>query len=53
MRVIRDRVERIITLIYNAYIDKIAKKFELIEGFFSLTPLLLENLTKNSREATK
>jgi len=35
------------------YIDNILKKFKLKDRFFSLTPLLLEKLIKNTKEVTK
>jgi hypothetical protein len=53
VRVIRNWDNWTITLVHNAYIDKIAKKFNLVDGLFPLTPLPLEELIKNTGEATK
>ena len=54
VRVIRDRVNRTITLIQDTYIDKIAKRFNLHEtGSFPKTPLPSEELEKYDGEATK
>ncbi len=40
-------------LVYNIYIKKIIKKFNLINRTFLATSLLLEELKKFKREATK
>lgn len=53
MRVVRNRNDRTITLVHDAYINKIAKKFELAKRTFLPTPLLLEELSKSTGEATK
>ena len=51
---LRNRAAKTITLVYDSYIEKVAKKFDLIEtSVFPNTPLPLEELIKNPREATK
>ena len=51
---LKNRKIKTIILIYNKYIDKIAKKFNLISlAQFLSTPLLIEELIKNNREAIK
>jgi hypothetical protein len=53
VRVIRNRQDRTITLVHDAYIDKITKKFNLMDGSFPQTPLPSEELIKNAGEASK
>ena len=53
MRVIRDYKKRIITLVYNTYINKIIKKFNLRDRTFLATLLPTKELIKYTREATK
>jgi hypothetical protein len=40
-------------LVYNLYINKITKKFNLINRSFFLTLLLLEELIKFNKKVTK
>ena len=52
--VLRNREKQTITLIYNKYINKIAKKFNLVSlVLFLVTSLSLEELTKSIGEALK
>jgi hypothetical protein len=51
--VIRDYKNKTIQLVYNAYIEKVAKKFNLNNlGIFPATPLATKDLYKNTREIT-
>jgi hypothetical protein len=43
-----------ISLAYDAYIDKVASKFSIVDkGAFLKVPLLTEELLKHTREALK
>ncbi|KAH6242081.1 hypothetical protein HBI42_243440 [Parastagonospora nodorum] len=53
IRIVRNREKRTITLVHDTYIEKIAKKFNLIDGTFPATPLPSEELKKFEGEATK
>ena len=54
VRIIRDRAARTITLAHDAYIDKLATKFEVAEkGAFASVPLPAEELRKHDGEASK
>jgi hypothetical protein len=53
VRVIRNRKDYRITLVHDAYIDKITKKYRLEDGTFPLTPLPSQELIKNTGEASK
>ena len=54
IRVIRDRAARTITLLYDTYINKVAKRFNLAEsGLYLETPLATIELVKYTREALK
>ena len=51
---LRNREKQTITLVYNKYINKIAKKFNLVSlGHFLVTSLPIEELTKSIGEASK
>ena len=51
---LRNREKRTITLVYNKYINKIAKKFNLVSlALFLVTSLSFKELTKSIREALK
>jgi hypothetical protein len=52
--VIRDRLLKTINLVHDAYINKIAKKFSLVEiKLFLEIPLAIEELLKSIGEALK
>ena len=53
VKVTQDCLNQTITLTYNAYINKITKRFKLEDRTFLTTPLLSKELVKNPREATK
>jgi hypothetical protein len=53
VRVIRDRAARKIWLVHDTYIEKIAKKFELIDGKCPSTPLPGLELRKYDGQAPK
>ena len=53
VKVTQDCLNQTITLTYNAYINKITKRFKLEDRIFLTTPLLSKELVKNPREATK
>ena len=53
VKVIYNQNQRLITLVYNIYINKITKKFKLNNIIFLRTLLSLKELIKNSRKVTK
>jgi hypothetical protein len=54
IRVIKDRAARTITLLYNIYINKVTKHFNLAESKLYLdTPLVTAELVKHSSKALK
>jgi hypothetical protein len=54
VRIIRDRADRTITLAHDAYIDKLATKFGVVEkGSFPSVPFSAEELLKYDGEASK
>nr|XP_036577167.1 reverse transcriptase domain protein [Colletotrichum truncatum]KAF6784079.1 reverse transcriptase domain protein [Colletotrichum truncatum] len=52
IRVIRDREKRTINLAHDQYIERVAKKFNLIDSIVPHTPLPFVPLQKNTAEAT-
>jgi hypothetical protein len=53
VRVVRDRAARKLWLVYNTYIEKITKRFDLFDGKCPSTPLLFFELKKNEGQASK
>jgi hypothetical protein len=53
VRVVRDRATRKLWLVYNTYIEKIARRFDLLNGKCPSTPLLGYKLEKNKGQAFK
>ena len=53
VRVIRDRAARKLWLVHDTYIEKITKRFGLLDGKCPSTPLPFFELKKNEGQATK
>ena len=53
VRVVRDRAARKLWLIYNTYIEKIIRRFSLLNGKCPSTPVPAYKLKKNKGQASK
>jgi hypothetical protein len=53
VRVVRDRAARKLWLVYNTYIEKIARRFDLLNGKCPSIPLPGYKLEKNKGQASK
>jgi hypothetical protein len=52
VRVVRDRAKKTVSLMHDTYIEKVAQKFELVDGKCPSTPLPQYDLVKNPGTAT-